>query len=409
MIYITERHVEDYLHVLANVNTIRIFRNAFPDEQICFISAHAHNLKVKAFLQQDEQIDFKEFDNRQKTKNPVLRALSLLKRGVDDLFFFSRLFKKSSADDLLVISHIYPHSLITFNLLKRFYPRRIVLILLHGEVEYTLFAQSTAQKLIAAMYKLSFRLTPDNLNYVFLTKVSANIVAMAQLAPGKHPIFIELPTITAEETILPIVHTMVQPVKIGHIGSAGKRKNVNLLYDLADKIQLAINNGQVQLSVIGVLEDSIKPFLNAGVINYVDSQIDKPLSRDIYDQKIAELDFAIFFYGPKDFLLRSSAAFFDAVLYVKPVIALENQFFTELFKEYGEMGYLCADNNEMKKLIDTLISDPEQAQAQIKIFKKNINAYKATLSIANIAADLKNQTSGLLPAAFTTTDNTNLR
>src|SRR6202012_29262 len=112
MIYIAERHVEDYLHVLANVNTIKIFRKAFPAEKICFISARAHNVKVSAFFDGDTLTEFNVFDNRRSTTNVITKALSLAKRAIDDIFFFKRLLARLTPEDILVVSHIYPHSLI---------------------------------------------------------------------------------------------------------------------------------------------------------------------------------------------------------------------------------------------------------------------------------------------------------
>lgn len=402
MIYIAERHVEDYLHVLANVNTVRIFRKAFPHEKICFISARAHNIKVSSFFKEnsDPLIEFVAFNNRRPVKNIMLRALSLAKRGFDDVLFFKRLFDNSSPADVLIVSHIYPHSLILFNLLKRFYSNRVVLLMLHGEVEYTLFAHNKAQKLIGLMYKISFRLTPCGLNYIFLTKAAAGIMANAGFNTGANPVFIELPTIVTEQVSTETGKTSYLPVKIGHIGSAGKRKNVDQLYVLADKVKDAVSTNRVQLSVVGILEASIKSYLNPFVVNLVNDQINQPIDRDIYDREVSQLDYAIFFYGLNDFLLRSSAAFFDAVLYEKPIIAFRNRFFTELFETYGPMGYLCDSLDAMQALIYKLVSEHQDASRQVLVFKSNIKAYKSTLGIGNIAADLKKQLDDLLPDAM---------
>ncbi|MDR3694919.1 hypothetical protein [Mucilaginibacter sp.] len=401
MIYIADRHVEDYLHVLANLNTVRIFREAFSEEKICFISAQAHNLKVKTLLNDTDPLtEFRTFKNRRPVKNLALRALSLTKRAVDDIFYFKRLFDRSTPEDILVISHIYPHSLIFFNLLKRFYPRRVVLIMLHGEVEYTLFAYSSTQKLIGAIYKLCFRITPSRLNYIFLTKASCNIIEGADIFAGAKPICIELPTMVAGKIITPKDNDGQRPVKIGHIGSAGKRKNVDQLYVLADMAQDLIADNSIQFSVVGVLEASIKQYLTPLVINFVNDQINEPIDRDAYDEEASRLDYAIFFYSTNDFLLRSSAAFFDAVLHEVPIIAFKNRFFTDLLETHGAMGYLCGNLNDMQAVIHKIVSEPEVARRHMADFKRNIRVYKSTLSISSIAIDLKMQLKGLLPDAM---------
>lgn len=200
----------------------------------------------------------------------------------------------------------------------------------------------------------------------------------------------ELPTF---EKITPLISSsdLSTPIRFGHIGSAGKRKNVDKLYDIASINSDLVKSKKIEFWVVGILEDSIKQHLNANVKNLVNDQINTPLSREKYDSEVANLDYSMFFYGQNDFLLRSSAAFFDAIFYEKPIIAIKNRFFVDMFVVNGEMGYLCEDVDEMNALIEGIVLNRELSLKSYKLFIDNIQAYKKTLSIDNIAADLKDQ------------------
>lgn len=384
-------HVEDYLHVLANVNTIKIFKRVFEGEQICFLSAASHNGKVKSYFENnDSTIEFRAFDNRAPTKSTFTRVISLLKKAGDDFLFFKKLLKNCGLDDVIIVSHIYPHSLILLNFLAKFYRNKFVLIMLHGEIEYTLFPQSLSQKVIGAMYKVCLKFKARIINFIFLTKISQQIMTEANVLDSRNIISMELPTF---EKIIPLISSsdLSTPIRFGHIGSAGKRKNVDKLYDIASINSDLVKSKKIEFWVVGILEDSIKQHLNANVKNLVNDQINTPLSREKYDSEVANLDYSMFFYGQNDFLLRSSAAFFDAIFYEKPIIAIKNRFFVDMFVVNGEMGYLCEDVDEMNALIEGIVLNRELSLKSYKLFIDNIQAYKKTLSIDNIAADLKDQ------------------
>ncbi|MDA9555547.1 hypothetical protein N9R54_04860, partial [Pelobium sp.] len=185
------------------------------------------------------------------------------------------------------------------------------------------------------------------------------------------------------------------PIKIGHIGSAGKRKNVDILYNISEKINFLIKKNLIQLSVIGVLEESIKPYMNDFVINFVDNKVNTPIDRKYYDSQLSNLDYAIFFYGENDFLLRSSAAFFDAIIYEKPIIALNNTFFEKLFLLNGDMGYLCDNKNQLIKVIEDISNLDSTTLLKYSEFVKNIQLLKKSLDLKNIADDLNHQLKAL--------------
>jgi len=382
------------LHVLANVNTIKIFQKVYPHEGIRFISAAQHNAKVKTYFTENAgDISFEGFGNRRKLKSKLWIGLSLFKKGFSDLFFFRRILASAKPEDLLVVSHIYPHSLIFLKFLKKIYPNPNVVLLLHGEVEYMFFFKTHSQRLIGYIYRFCFGIKAKNFYNLFLTKASTDIIVNSGYLSESEVMAIELPTFVGSSQQVELGPPVQEAIRIGHIGSAGIRKNVDQLYLLANKIIDQISRGRVKLSAIGVLEHSIVPHLNALVENFVGNQIDQPLDRLSYDLEVSRLDYSIFFYSENDFLLRSSAAFFDAIYYEKPIIALYNKFFADTFQKNGKLGFLCKDLDEMKALIESLSSDLKHPARDYEKMVGNIKDYKRKLGLDYIAQDLKSQLS----------------
>lgn len=392
MIYVVEAFVEDYLHVLANVNLIKIFKNVYPNESLVFISAEKHNVKVKKnFEDQNDEIVFESIDNLVASDNFFISVYRVFYRFFRDLRLFHTIFKKCKGNDKIVVTHIHFMSLILLKLIKKKYPNVTIFSIIHGDVEYAYFATNLRQRVVGFFHKLMFKINVQNFYYVFLTPISKKILVDSQRIKLNEIFAIELPTFPNENKFITDKISQKGIIKIGHIGSAGVRKNVQLFYELASSVRDSISKRSLELSVVGVLDNSIAPFLNSLVVDYVNNEVDKPLLREVYDEKISSLHYSIFFYGKNDFILRSSAAFFDAIFYEKPIIALRNTFFEDVFKREGNIGYLCESLEEMAQLIEDFTVQKEMYDQKYILLLENIKKYKSKLSIVDISADLKKE------------------
>lgn len=391
MIYILEAFVEDYLHVLANVNLIKIFRNIHPGQPLTFSSPRQHNFNVSRYFANDHSnIRFEPFDNLTvDTGNILKRTWLILSRFFRDMRVLLATFRKAKKSDIIVITHIYFTSLVLVKIIKKFYPNKATYLVIHGDVEYVFYPKGMQQKLVGLFHKLMFKVSCSNFHYIFLTPISKQILVSEKLIKENEGFAIELPTF-ANEDLVKIQNTRSQSelIKIGHIGSAGTRKNVHYMFKIAQELEYWIKNGSIQLINVGVLEGTIKPFLNPLVIDFVDGKINNPLSREQYDIQISRLDYAVFFYGQTDFILRSSAAFFDAIFFEKPIIVLKNPFFVEVFERAGEIGYMCEDLQDMVLLITDLINNKANHELRYLMFVENVGKYKSSLMIENISDKL---------------------
>lgn len=401
MIYIVDRFVEGYLHVLANVNTIKILNSIYPDINKKFIAENEHSDLVQGYFNENNGISnivFEPFKNKQFSNvNKIKQVFRVVNRLFQDIYFFYTLFRSINKDktSLLFVTHIYPLSLVFIKILKLFFPKVKMIVTIHGEVEYLFYGKTKYEKIIGRLYDFVFKIKSSNFYYLFLTKVSRSILIKNRKLKEDEIMAIILPTLPDNDVHVNTINVTFLPVKIGHIGSAGKRKNTELLYNLGNCFHNEIQQGKVIFSVIGPIEDTIKPYLNNNVIDFVNGQSGIHLDRRIFNFEARAIDYAIFFYGKNDFVLRSSAAFFDAIYFEKPLIVLKNDFFEEIFEEAGNIGYLCTDYKEMNLIIQKIISDNSVTKELYFNQLENIKKYKETLNLSFIATDLAAQISSL--------------
>ncbi|QNS41316.1 glycosyltransferase [Chryseobacterium manosquense] len=394
MIYIIDRFVNNQLHVLANANTIKLLEIIFPEEQKKFIAEKNHSNYVSEILETvNGSVSYEPYENNEYGNGTIASSKRVFNRLKNDFVFFKILFEniaKNNYRDWVFITHIYPASLPVLKILKLLYPKIKVIITIHGEVEYIYYPKSKFNKLIGSLYSLSFKIKNKNLKYLFLTKVSKEILVSDKILNENEILAIELPTFS-DYQLNENMKELVNPLKIGHIGSSGKRKNINIFYQLARNLHQDIENGKLNLYIVGSLENDIKEDINPLIIDFVESKTGTSLPRELYNEKSQDLDFSIVFYGPNDFILRSGAAFFDTIAFEKPIIALENRFFKSVSEVSGPIGYLCTNIEEMENLIHDIASSPQKYSDNYLLFKKNMKLYKESLKSEKIAEDLKFQ------------------
>jgi hypothetical protein len=392
MIYIVDRFVQHHQHVYSNVSTIKILNEIYPESKFCFISEEKHNDLVKDHLKESTNISYKSYKNKKFGNSLFSRICRVVHRITKDLSFFTKILNEinRNKESFIFITHIYPISLIFFKFLKKMYPKVRVICTIHGEIEYLFNGVGKYQKLIACAYNLIFKIKNENFLYLFLTKVSKNILINTKKLQENEILTCATPTQKNIEYFVKQANSSI--LRIGHVGSAGIRKNVNLLYKLAESLKDEISKNSLELSIIGSLEKGIKPYMNTWVKDFVSGQESIQLERDVFNKELQNLDYCVFFYGKNDFILRNSGAFIDAINYEKPIIVLQNDFFEDVFKDAGYIGYICKDLEEMKNLVKKLLAN--QNDTQYMVLKKNIVKYKKSLNYIDVAKNLKEQLKG---------------
>lgn len=85
----------------------------------------------------------------------------------------------------------------------------------------------------------------------------------------------------------------------------------------------------------------------------------EPLSLEVLHRRAREVHYAVWLSPPRRYALTLSAAFLDALSFVKPCVYLDNPFIARSFEELGDVGYPCADTREMVDVVCALLGDPD--------------------------------------------------
>lgn len=139
-------------------------------------------------------------------------------------------------------------------------------------------------------------------------------------------------------------------LKVGTAGAMSKTKGLDLLIEYA-KICKA-KNLKVAISHTGRVASSndneLSQFINLPATT-------GELSRDIYDQRLLQLDYMLFFYSTTAYKITASGAIMDALSIEKPIIALRNDYFEYMFEKFGEFGYLVGNIDQMIETTERIL------------------------------------------------------
>jgi hypothetical protein len=115
----------------------------------------------------------------------------------------------------------------------------------------------------------------------------------------------------------------------------------------------------------------------------------KPLTIESFINEAKAIDYSVFCFPDSAYQLSCSATFFDAISFIKPIIAIKTPFFEFYFKKFGDIGYLCENIEEMKCLISSLLTNFDKKRydrqcQNILLSRHEIGLTTTTKQIKNI-------------------------
>ncbi|MBI9102587.1 MAG: hypothetical protein JEY99_09240 [Spirochaetales bacterium] len=152
------------------------------------------------------------------------------------------------------------------------------------------------------------------------------------------------------------------PVHFATIGKMGKRKGEEELVRLFDRLK-----GKplpFLITILGYLAYSTE---DERITIY-----NRRLSREEISRESAMADYFILPFRKDSYRYMVSGVLFDAFNYGKPVIALSCSLMDYYFSAFGDIGYLCRDEEELYNTISSLSADfpVERYKTQVQIIMK---------------------------------------
>lgn len=331
--------------------------------EVLLLCEENHSSKLDVELK--EKITFKET----KLKGHV--------REVFRFFLILRTFclgRKRNINQLIFLS-LHPLSQIYLSILSHFFTDSSIKLVLHGELES--FVKNNPYKLRRLLLKLAFRLRSKNIKYIVLGEhikqklIFNEILEQVDVIAINHPFIFNF----SNENFL----CFSKIIKFGCLGVANLSKGIDKLFLIANKFKQSPSN--VSFHLVGKLTPSILPYVNSNV-SYIDSG--KMIPKDVYIKMIDDLDYILFFYDVDMYQMTASGAFFDALNAEKPLVYLNNTYFSSIIDKYNlRVGYPCEDIKQLEDVISKLVATRDEQE--YIIMKKNIVKLKKILSSENLS------------------------
>lgn len=177
-------------------------------------------------------------------------------------------------------------------------------------------------------------------------------------------------------------------VNIGHLGIASRSKGSANFVQLAKENYLSGRGRQLVFRFVGHINDSGLETADCVIL----PNSGTPLSQEYFDSLAMELDYAAYFYPRHAYDLVASGAFFDAFSYRIPIIALKNSFFEYYFQKFGDIGFLCENITEMRKVLDFIrmeetVDHYKKQQKAIDIARKELSSKNFQEKIVSFYSD----------------------
>lgn len=377
-IRVLEANVSGNKHSMFNASFLKMLSIMPHRGELVFYSEETHKQCIQSFLEKDgdntiEKINFSKINIVDKGRFYLPFKILFEIWNVSKIFF-----KFRKEDYLLILTSISQASNFAIKIIKMFFPNTKMIFVIHGELEF--LKKHAEQPFMLKMWgwflKYSFKIKTDNKTfYLVLGDVIKNNMKRYNIVDLNKVLTIDHPCLYNGKT--KSIDNSSSVLKIGAIGVASEQKKSQFIFDIGDKI-IKKNKSDIQVEIIGKILPNVYKYLRPGVIY---SKENIMLDQQTFDNKIADLDFSLFFYDNTYYELCASGAFFDALNHEIPMLGLKNDFFEYYFQKYGSMGYMF---NSVDELITFLMSYNKSNDNKYNSFIDNMRMAKKKLAIDNL-------------------------
>lgn len=336
-------------HVPFDGALIASLEQAFPDEPVQFFAEADHLRQTRAYLARRNQ------GNAVGWHEIVIppRQVPIGRRLRDDLLLLRRLLSTAQrlGANRVVSACMHPRSgLPVMKLLAPVYRRPEIAFIHHAGLHSLLSSRRYHPLLTLA----NGRIKQVVLGSSIRTEVLRQLPAMgSHLGAIRHPYLFDA---TAPSEL-----PKDGPPSFSFLGMAAQNKGFADFARLAD--ELAGGQGQSQVQVRFDLIGGVPAHAAAAVPASVRSHAAAgPLTRETYERLLQDTSYTIFPYEPRFYSLVASGAVLDTLAAGKPLIALRNSQFEEMFETMGDIGYLCDDLAEIRAVVTRILKDPPRAR-----------------------------------------------
>ena len=166
------------------------------------------------------------------------------------------------------------------------------------------------------------------------------------------------------------------PLRLGLLGIAGPSKGLDVFARVAQRV-VSVAGDAAEFRLIGKVQRGWRDLDLSGISGPRPFSEDW-LPRDVFERELANLHYVVLPYNMDYYALAASGVLLDALCWRKPIISFRTPAIDELTARFGEIGHVCADENDMFATVQRLLRgfDDKRYQAQ----RRNLDAaYRSRL------------------------------
>ncbi len=374
MIIICEPQCIGFEHAGFNSVLMKTVEKAF-GEDILFLGEETHIERVKDIMGADGKINYEVIDVPPR-EQPDLGRLRNEFRLTKDVFILA----DSLSCERLIFSSITRPGLISVKYYIRKFRKVQVLVIPHSLLDKINELPLSRNFIFYFKFWLKF-FNSKQLTYLLLGKTIKDELVKELPSIGEYTGYVDHPfffkTFELDDSY------MDKELVFGFLGVGYRRKGIEDFIKLSKHVKVQGYTKKVKFILAGFIAESDmeieeNPFLTASRT---------PLKQDDYFKYLEKINYALFFHKAEDYRFTASGVFFDAISYLKPIIALKNPFIQYYFDLMGDIGYLCKDYKEMEQVVMNIIENPDKKRYQKQ--QLNLKEGREKVSIAKIAEELR--------------------
>lgn len=379
-IYIIDKLVIGYNHVIFNASVTSIIAGIHSDKEVFFIAESIHTKVIENKNEQIANLRYEPYLESPLPDGKLKKVIPWIRKKIGDLIFIKKTYEKKLPDAY----SIFFTCLSTTSLLYAGYKARHlkvpVYFFMHGELEFVFTNKiSFVNKLKGTIYKVFLKSLGSTSKVIVLSNIIKNDLIKSSYLPAEKIITIEHPIIPVNYCDKPLNNNKII---FGHIGIAMKKKSSEHFFELAAKNLKSIADTQAEFQLIGKIEHGLSLQNNTGVV--IVSENNSLITQQEYEQYIANIDYAIFTFNEENYVYRVSGSVMDAIAFAKPIVALKQSYFNYLFETAGNIGFLCNDTAELDILVKRLISKDKYLLHQYIHQQENLKLLGRSLTVDEI-------------------------
>jgi len=170
-----------------------------------------------------------------------------------------------------------------------------------------------------------------------------------------------------------------RPLRIGLPGKVTRDKGIDEFARLAHRFD---GRSEVRFEVNGWLPPNA-PDLEVDLSHLDVPPSPTPLSFDRYVDALSSLDYVCLPLGGAYYDFAASGTLLDAVAGLTPVLTLDTPIARGMFREAGDIGYVCENEDELTRVVEKLAAgvDPVRHARQVEC----LHAFRASRAPAALA------------------------